>query len=225
RAPMSTSSSRRDGVSRTSCSRRVTIAPTSTSTRPSHPERSGSTSAGVGYVCETCRPAPSSPSPRRAWYATSSVRSWTGLSRLSRPGRLRKRNEPDDRKRRERQLDRPRLPVPLARLRGKLARVDETRAAVHLGVGVQELAPGAAARQADAIPRPWDRRKVLDADQGPSAVGAVARKGERVRRSVADLEPAEPRRVEVALPQRRLVAVDQVEIANEALDARVGRLL
>src|SRR4051794_14329872 len=101
------------------------------------------------------------------------------------------------------------------------AAVSDARAAVALGVRVEDLAPAAGERQADAVALARHRREVHDADDGLLTVLAPAREGQHRVLGVVGLDPLERRRIVLALPHRRLLAVGVVEVADQPLDPRV----
>src|SRR5207249_7034450 len=112
---------------------------------------------------------------------------------------------------------------PGARLGLDTAQVADVRAAVELGVGVDRLAPATAVRQADPVLLAWDGREVGDGGDGALTVAGHANEGNDVALDVVRVQPAEARGLEVDLVQRRLAPVDAVQVANQALHARVLR--
>ena len=101
------------------------------------------------------------------------------------------------------------------------AEVPEAAAGVVDRVGVQHLDPVAAVRQPNAVALPRHGRQVRDADELACPVARAAHECEHVRHRVVRLEPLEAVAREVDLPERRLVAVDRVQVAHEVAHARV----
>src|SRR5690242_10840476 len=76
--------------------------------------------------------------------------------------------------------------------------VAEVAAAVERGIAVQELAPVAAARHADAVIVPRNGREVANHEQRRHALAGLAQEREHALLPVAALHPAEPIGREVA---------------------------
>src|SRR5581483_4967659 len=117
------------------------------------------------------------------------------------------------------------LAVPGVRLGDHALPVAHVGAAVDVGVAVEQLAPAPAERKADAEALVHHRREVGDADHPGEAVRVVADEADHVLVGVARVDPAEALGRHVALEERVLLAVDEVEVANQALDALVGGML
>ena len=111
--------------------------------------------------------------------------------------------------------------MPLDGLRLEAEAVADVGAAVEARVGVQHLDPLAGRRQSEPPAVAHDGREVGDADELPRAVLRDAREGEHVLGRRVRLEPAEAVGREVDLPERGLVAVDAVQVADERTHARV----
>src|SRR3954470_5448062 len=90
--------------------------------------------------------------------------------------------------------------------------VAKSAAAIHRRVAVQELAPIAAARHADAVVKPRHRREVADDEDRRGRFVALTQEREHALLPVAALYPAETILQEVLLVQRRLLAQHAVEI-------------
>ncbi len=124
-------------------------------------------------------------------------------------------DEPDDSDRRQRDLDRVLLLVPRHLLRLQSEAVADVGAPVEAGVGVQRLAPPASRRQPQPPPLADDRREVARAHEPVLPVLRDAREREDVLVRRVRLEPAEALVRVVELPERGLLVVDAVEIANQ----------
>ncbi len=75
--------------------------------------------------------------------------------------------------------------------------------------------------QADAVARPLHGRHVADHDAGVVPLEAMADPGKDRVLGIAPLDPLEALGLAVAGMQRRLGAVERVEVADQALDAPV----
>src|SRR3954464_15266167 len=123
--------------------------------------------------------------------------------------------EPEDAERGQGDDGREGLVVPAAILRRELPHVPDAAAGVVRRVRIQQLDPVAARGQADAIALAWNRREVRDAHDLALPVLREPHEREAVVHRVVRLEPAEAVAREVDLPERRLVAIDRVEVAHE----------
>src|SRR4029079_7236853 len=110
------------------------------------------------------------------------------------------------------------------RRRFHAAKIAEARAAVRRRVGVEKLAPIAAARYAEAIVVARYRGEVADDEDRRRGIGALAQEGDHALLPVAALHPAEAIVAEVFLVERRLLAHHAVEVGDPALHALVPRI-
>src|SRR3954452_9858014 len=124
--------------------------------------------------------------------------------------RLLIRYEPECCKRRQGDLCRERLAVPWDGLGFDRPHVAGVGAAVLLGVGVDQLAPAAGARKADAVWPAGHRCEVERCDEHTLVLLRSTREHNDVRVGVVRLDPVEAARVEVLLPERGLVLVSVV---------------
>src|SRR3954467_13810533 len=102
--------------------------------------------------------------------------------------------------------------------------IAQARAAVERRVGIEELAPEAAARHAEAIVVARYRREVAHHQDRRRRFVALAQERNDALLPVAALHPAEAVVREIFLVQRRLLAHDTVEVADPALHALVARI-
>ena len=110
------------------------------------------------------------------------------------------------------------------RLAGDAATVPDVAAAVDLGVAVEELDIPAGLGHADAVLRARDRREVEDHHDEVVRIARVADDRDDAVLVVVAVNPAEARRIEVALVQRRLRPVMPVEILHVAPQRGMGRV-
>src|SRR5260221_11795887 len=95
-------------------------------------------------------------------------------------------------------------------------------AAIHRGIGVEELAPVAAARHAEAVVFPRHGSEVADHQDRRRALVALAQERDDALLPVAALHPAEAVVGEILLVQRRLLAQHAVQVRYPALYAFVA---
>ena len=93
--------------------------------------------------------------------------------------------------------------------RSALARpsVADVATTVVARISVDELSPGARARQPDAVARANDRREIRDCDDHALATLGLANEREHVGVGVVYLKPVEALGIEVERPQGRLVTI------------------
>ena len=142
-----------------------------------------------------------------------------GLVRLL--GRLSLVEQVDRAQRRDGHAGRRREPVGGNGMRDHLAEVaDLSGAVVDLGVGVDDLLPGALGGQADPVVRPWLGGEV-DQTGDHLALPVVADPGEHVAAGVVGVDPAESGRIVVQLEQRGMSPVGRVQVLDQPLHAPV----
>src|SRR5579871_6719723 len=127
--------------------------------------------------------------------------------------------------RRYRQLERAGLAVGRHPARHHPATIAEVAAAVNGSVRVEQLAISAARRHADAIGEPRHRGEVADGNHRGGVAPATAIPGKHAVGVVIDDEPAEALTVVIEPVQRRLVAVETVQVGDQLLHAPVQGLL
>src|SRR5688572_12040753 len=103
--------------------------------------------------------------------------------------------------------------------------VAHAAAAVVPGVAVEDLAPAAAARHADAIVVARHRREVAHHQYRRRTVAAHAHERKRALLPVAAVDPAEAFAREVLLMQSTFVSINPVEVRDPALHALVARVV
>src|SRR5579871_2957129 len=97
--------------------------------------------------------------------------------------------------------------------------VPEIAAAIEGRVGIEDLAPAAGARHADAVVLAWRRSEIAHHQDRPRCLRAEAQEREdRVGAIIAD-HPAKTFALGVARMQRGLGAIEAIEIAEEPLHA------
>src|SRR5688572_15888178 len=131
--------------------------------------------------------------------------------------------EDDYAQRRQGQQQRVEPAVRGQRIRLYPTEIAHAAAAVDRGVAVEELAPVTAARNADGVVLARNRREVAH-HQHLGAVARLAQEADDARFDVASVYPFEAARGKVELVQRRLAAMDAVEVAYPALHARMLRV-
>src|ERR1700719_633342 len=102
--------------------------------------------------------------------------------------------------------------VPGNLLRGGSTCIALIAPTVHSRVAVENLAIDAARRNADAITGAHDRRKVTYTNHLAAAGRGNTHEGDHVLISIVGVDPLKTRRLMIGFPQRRLGAVDAVEI-------------
>jgi hypothetical protein len=105
------------------------------------------------------------------------------------------------------------------------AAVADAAAAVFGGVGVEALAPAAGEGAADPVILARHGREVADDERDVARLAAAAQIGERALLPIGGVDPLEPLGLAVERMQRRQVAVEPVQIADEELDAAMHRVL
>src|SRR3977135_2273065 len=96
------------------------------------------------------------------------------------------------------------------------ALVADAAAAIVLGVGVDALAPFAWSRHPDAIVVAHHGREIANDKDGRRGI-RLSQKSEHAVVGVTALNPFEACRVEILLVKRRRLAIERVQIADEAL--------
>src|SRR5262245_28826597 len=109
------------------------------------------------------------------------------------------------------------LPVRRRRRRLHPAEVLHAASAVEWGVAVERLAPEPASRNAQDIVRSRHRREVADNEQRATATPRLPHKADDARVGIVAVDPLEAGLVEIELMQRRLGAVEPVEVGDPAL--------
>ena len=105
------------------------------------------------------------------------------------------------------------------------AEVPPSGAAVDGGVAVEHLFPAQALRDADAEAAARHRREVAHTEDGTRPVAAVAQEADDALVVVVAVDPLEAGRIVVQLVQRRLLAIQAVEVGHPLLDPAVLREL
>src|SRR5690349_10085747 len=104
----------------------------------------------------------------------------------------------------------------------RAAEVAEPAAAVERGVAIQQLAPAAAAGNAEPVVVARYRREIADHGDRRIVLTALANEGEHALLPVAALDPAETLDREILFVQRLFALVDPVQVRNPALHAFVA---
>ena len=105
------------------------------------------------------------------------------------------------------------------------ATVADIGAAIDRRVGVDGLAPQAGARYPDAIPMAWHRGKIADCQNRRCADAAPPQKGKDRIVAIVGNQPVKTGGIGIALMKRGLVAIKSIEVADQALDAAVMRVI
>src|SRR5580704_7445639 len=115
--------------------------------------------------------------------------------------------------------------VPGDLLRGHCTSVSLIAATIESRVAVENLAIDTRSRNADAITGAHDRRKIAYADELSATGRRDTHEGDHVLIGIVVIDPLETRRLVVFFAQRRLGAIDTVEIADQALNAAMVGLV
>ena len=105
------------------------------------------------------------------------------------------------------------------------ADIADIAAAVMRGVRIEDLAPLAGKRHADAVVVIDIRRKIHDHQASRARIVALAHPGEHVAAGVVGDDPFEAGWIAIQLVQRRQRAIEPVEVADQRLDAGMFLLL
>src|ERR1700676_1262283 len=127
----------------------------------------------------------------------------------------------DGRKRRKIEIHRIDASVRSHRRRFDAAQISPAGAAVVGGVGVDYLAPNAPQRHAELKVRARYGRKIAHHEQWRALSGRLSQKCDDAHVGVADIHPIKAFGRKVHLVKRRLAPINSIQIADEALDARM----
>ena len=103
--------------------------------------------------------------------------------------------------------------------------VAHVAAAEHLRVAVENFAVSAEARKTDPVACPRHRREVAAEHQKVFAILRVARETNHARFGVAEVDPLKAAKIVVHLVQRRLRAIQAIQLPHHGLKLVVHRKL
>jgi len=103
--------------------------------------------------------------------------------------------------------------------------VGDAATAVVWGIGIEDLAIEAGFRNADPVAITWEGGEVADDDQVVVAVLRAAQESHDGVIGVVKINPLKPRPFKIDFIERRLRAVEPVQLGNQSLDLAMRLVL